>query len=68
MPDVSIALNARDNYTTTLKKIAQETQIGVKDIEALQKSLTKLNNTRTNLKLDLSKAKRELKEAEERFR
>ena len=37
-------------------------------MDALQKSLTKLNNTRTNLKLDLSRAKSELREAEKRFK
>lgn len=68
MPDVSIALSAKDNYTTTLKKIAQETRTGVNSIEDLQKSLTKLNNTRAQLRLDLTKAKSELKEAEKRFR
>ena len=68
MPDVSIALSAKDNYTTTLKKIADATRTGVNSIEDLQKSLTKLNNTRAQLKLDLSKAKSELKEAEKRFR
>lgn len=68
MPDVSIALSAKDNFSTTLKKIAQETRTGVNSIEDLQKSLTKLNNTRAQLRLDLSKAKSELKEAEKRFR
>ena len=68
MPDVSIALSAKDNYTTTLKKIADATRTGVNSIEDLQKSLTKLNNTRAQLRLDLSKAKSELKEAEKRFR
>ena len=37
-------------------------------MDALQKSLTKLNNTRANLKLDLSRAKSELREAEKRFK
>ena len=68
MPDVSIALSAKDNFSTTLKKIAQETRTGVNSIEDLQKSLTKLNNTRAQLRLDLTKAKSELKEAEKRFR
>lgn len=68
MPDVSIALSAKDNFSTTLKKIADATRTGVNSIEDLQKSLTKLNNTRAQLKLDLSKAKSELKEAEKRFR
>lgn len=68
MPDVSIALSAKDNFSTTLKKIAQETRTGVNSIEELQKSLTKLNNTRAQLRLDLTKAKNELKEAEKRFR
>lgn len=68
MPDVSIALSAKDNYTTTLKKIADATRTGVNSIEDLQKSLTKLNNTRAQLRLDLTKAKSKLKEAEKRFR
>ncbi len=68
MPDVSIALSAKDNFSQTLRKLASEANTSVNDVDALQKSLTKLNNTRTNLKLDLSRAKSELREAEKRFK
>lgn len=68
MPDVSIALSAKDNFSQTLRKLANAASTSVNDVDALQKSLTKLNNTRTNLKLDLSRAKSELREAEKRFK
>ena len=68
MPDVSIALSAKDNFSQTLLKLANAANTSVNDVDALQKSLTKLNNTRTNLKLDLSRAKSELREAEKRFK
>ena len=68
MPDVSIALSAKDNFSQTLRKLANAANTSVNDVDALQKSLTKLNNTRTNLKLDLSRAKSELREAEKRFK
>lgn len=68
MPDVSIALSAKDNFSETLRKLASAASTSVNDVDALQKSLTKLNNTRANLKLDLSRAKSELREAEKRFK
>ena len=68
MPDVSIALSAKDNFSATLRKLASAANTSVNDVDALQKSLTKLNNTRANLKLDLSRAKSELREAEKRFK
>ena len=68
MPDVSIALSAKDNFSETLRKLANAASTSVNDVDALQKSLTKLNNTRANLKLDLSRAKSELREAEKRFK
>lgn len=68
MPDVSIALSAKDNFSETLRKLASAANTSVNDVDALQKSLTKLNNTRANLKLDLSRAKSELREAEKRFK
>lgn len=68
MPDVSIALSAKDNFSQTLRKLANAANTSVNDVDALQKSLTKLNNTRANLKLDLSRAKSELREAEKRFK
>lgn len=68
MPDVSIALSAKDNFSQTLRKLASAASTSVNDVDALQKSLTKLNNTRANLKLDLSRAKSELREAEKRFK
>ena len=67
MPDVSIALSAKDNYTTTLKKIADATRTGVKSIESLQKSLDTLNKTRVSVQLNMTKVKNELREAKKRF-
>lgn len=67
MPDVSIVLSAKDNYTTTLKKIADATRTGVKSIESLQQSLDTLNKTRVSVQLNMTKVKNELREAKKRF-
>lgn len=67
MPDVSIALSAKDNYTTILKKIADATRTGVKSIESLQQSLDTLNQTRVSVQLNMTKVKNELREAKKRF-
>lgn len=67
MPDVSIALSAKDNYTTTLNKIADATRTGVKSIESLQQSLDTLNKTRVSVQLNMTKVKNELREAKKRF-
>lgn len=67
MPDVSIAISAKDNFSSTLKKIANETRIGSKSIENLQESLNKLNSTKVNVQTNLDKVKDELKEAKKNF-
>ncbi len=67
MPDVSIALSAKDNYTTTLKKIADATRTGVKSIESLQQSLDTLYQTRVSVQLNMTKLKNELREDKQRF-
>lgn len=54
----------RDNYSGTLKNIAQIQKSFTKDLDGLQKSLKELNRGRAEIKIDADKAKRELKAAQ----
>ena len=48
----------RDNYSGTLKNIAQIQKSFTKDLDGLQKSLKELNRGRAEIKIDADKAKR----------
>ncbi|WNX85791.1 tape measure protein [Agathobaculum sp. NTUH-O15-33] len=67
MPDVSIALSAKDNFSDTLKKLANNANTSVKDVDALQKSLDRLNGTKVNLRTNMDKVKAELSTAKKAF-
>ena len=47
----------RDNYSGTLKNIAQIQKSFTKDLDGLQKSLKELNRGRAEIKIDADKAK-----------
>ena len=57
----------RDNYSGTLKNIAQIQKSFTKDLDGLQKSLKELNRGRAEIKIDADKAKRELKAAQKAY-
>ena len=57
----------RDNYSGTLKNIAQIQKSFTKDLDGLQKSLKELNRGRAEIKIDPYKAKRELKAAQKAY-
>lgn len=67
MPDVSIAISAKDNFSSTLKTIANNTRNSVKSMDELQKSLDKLNGSRIDIKTNLDKVQDELKKAKKNF-
>lgn len=67
MPDVSIAISAKDNFTEALRKMMSGTESFHKDLGELQTDLNRLNGTKASLKVDLADARRELQTARKEF-
>lgn len=67
MPEASIVIKSTDRYSDTVKKMATVTKSFSKDVDQLENTLYALNKNKYTLKMDLSKAKTELKEAEKQF-
>lgn len=67
MPEASIVIKSTDRYSDTVKKMATVTRAFSKDVDQLEDTLYALNENKYSLKMDLSKAKAELKEAEKQF-
>ena len=65
MPD--IVINAKGDYSKNLKSLSDSTKAFSKNLSGLQSHLDSLNRTKATLKVDLSKAKAELKEAQKQF-
>lgn len=68
MPNVSIAVSAKDNYSTAIKRMADNTTPFRKDVQNLQKELETLSNNKYSLSVDLKKAKMELDAATKAFK
>lgn len=67
MPETTIALSAKDNFSETLRQLAIQANTSVHNVDELQKSLTKLGNKRVEIQLNIDKLKTELREAKKRF-
>lgn len=67
MPEASIVIKSTDRYSDTVKKMATVTKSFSKDVDKLEDTLYALNKNKTTLKIDISKAKSELKAAEKQF-
>lgn len=67
MPEASIVIKSTDRYSDAVKKMATVTKSFSKDVDQLEDTLYALNKNKYSLKMDLSKAKSELKEAEKQF-
>ena len=67
MPNASIVITAQDRYSDVVKKMASVTKSFDKDVDNLEDTLYSLNKNKITLKMDLSRAKDELKEAEKQF-
>lgn len=65
--DISIAINAKDNYTQAITTMKNANQAFNKDLSGLNSKLDALNKNKITLKVDVSKAKKELSEAEKQF-
>ena len=68
MPEASIVIKSTDRYSDAVKKMATVTKSFSKDVDALETTLYALNKNKVSLKIDLSKAKSELKAAEKQFK
>lgn len=67
MPDISIAISARDRYSDAVKTMQSATKAFSKDAESLQKKLTALDNTKAVLDVDIKQANTRLKDAQKAF-
>lgn len=67
MPDASIVVKETDRYSETMKKMSNATNAFKGDVDKMEKTLTALSKNKVTLKMDLSKAKSELKAAEKQF-
>ena len=67
MADVSIMITAKDSYSDAINKMRNTTTAFRQDAGKLQQELTRLNNNKVQLKVDLEKAKNNLKDAKKAF-
>ena len=67
MPEASIVVKSVDRYSDAVKKMATVTKSFSKDVDQLEDTLYALNKNKYSLKLDVAKAKSELKAAEKQF-
>ena len=65
--EASIVIKSTDRYSESVKKMATVTKSFGKDVDKLEDTLYALNKNKITLKMDLSKAKSELKAAEKQF-
>lgn len=65
--DISIAISAKDNFSQAITSMRNANQSFNKDLTGLSQKLNQLNKTKITLKVDVDKAKTELKEAEKQF-
>ncbi len=68
MPDVSIALNAKDKASSILKKVSRASGETADEIDKLQDSLDTLSATKVELKTNLNKVQQEVTQARKEFR
>lgn len=68
MPDVSIALSARDNVSTIFKKVGIASEDAAKRIDNLQDSLDALSSAKVELKTNLDKVSQQVRDARNEFR
>lgn len=67
MPDVSIAISAKDNFSDAITTMRNANQSFDKDLTGTMEKLDKLNETKYQLKVDTDKAKSALKDAEKQY-
>lgn len=65
--NVGIVISAKDNFSSAVSKMAQANASFNKDLEGLQQKLDHFNKTKVDIKMDMSKAKNELKSLQKEF-
>lgn len=68
MPDVSIALSAKDKVSSILKKVGQISGETADEIDKLQDGLDTLSSAKVDLKTNLDKVRQQVSEARKEFR
>lgn len=68
MPEVSIVISARDNYSNAITKMRNTNQAFNKDMDSMQAKLDTLNKNKATLKLETDAARKQLKDAEAGYR
>lgn len=63
MPDVSIAVSARNNFSREFERMSSDAGRFNKDLEMLNREVTELGRKKATIKTDLDGAKKELREA-----
>ena len=67
MPDTSIVISARDNYSSNINRMREATRSFANDAEGLGNKLSLLDRTRASIRVDSNKARQELRRAEEEY-
>lgn len=67
LPDVSIVIKSTDRFSDAIKTMSKSSKAFSKDMDGMQSKLNALNKTKATLKVDVDKAKSELKTAEKQF-
>ena len=65
--DVSIAISAKDNFSSAITTMRNASQHFSKDLEGTKRKLDELNRTKTILKADTSGLQKALKDAEKQY-
>ncbi|MEA5085104.1 MAG: tape measure protein [Lachnospiraceae bacterium] len=65
--DVSIAISARDNYSSAIRTMSNTSRAFSKDSEDLQVKLNSLDRTKATMKFDVDRAKRAMQEAQKEY-
>lgn len=60
MPEVSILISARDNYSEAITRMRNANSAFERDASGLQNKLDALNRTKTVLKIDASRMRSEI--------
>lgn len=68
MPEVSLIVSARDNFSNVIRNLSRETNAFDRNLEELQGQLDTLNRNRTVLRVDMEEARREVQQAQRAFR
>lgn len=68
MPDVSIMITARDNFSSAITRMQQAVRPFGTSLNGLQQTLDHLNSNRLRLQVDMTDASRALKDAQKEYK